>query len=474
MSDPPPRSSSRWPGGGLRRCTPLPHRRSPLPFAWLPSPISPAQATGTLPQVSPRPASIHIDDLADPQFTPQIAEMMRAVEPIAAELDFAPDALIAQAQADTRLDDFGDEGFREPLGVILEALDTQPERSAMGRVSTHAQISQLLRNRLLVEDLVRQHQEILDEMIDRPIVIAGQPRTGTTHLHNLSASDPAIRSLPYWESLEPVLPANERAAAAASGEDPRRERTGAGLGILDEAMPNFKRMHEMTVDHVHEEIQLLAIDFSTMLFETMGVLPTWKEWYVTHDQTSHYEYLRKVLQVLQWQRAAGSRWVLKSPQHLEQFQALVRVFPDATFVVPHRDPVAVIASNATMLAYTARLSHAVVDPIHIGHYWSDRIEEMLRAGMRDHDLLPSDRTIDVAFDEFMADDVAMVERIYEVAEQPFTAEVRAAMDAFMVEHPRGRHGGVLYDLQGDFDIDPAERREAMRDYTDRFAVTLED
>lgn len=424
--------------------------------------------------MSARPASIHIDDLADPQFAPRIAAMMQSVAPIAAELSFTTDALVAQATAETGLDDFGDESFREPLGVLLGALDSHQERSAMGRVSAHSQILQLLRNRLLVEDLVREHPEILDVPVDRPIFIVGQPRTGTTHLHNLISSDPAMRSLPYWESLEPVLPADERAVVAAGGDDPRRERTGAGLAILDEAMPHFKRMHEMTVDHVHEEIQLLAIDFSTMLFETMGVLPAWKDWYVAHDQTRHYEFLRKVLQVLQQQRPAGARWVLKSPQHLEQFQPLLRVFPDATFVVTHRDPVAVIASNATMLAYTARLSHAVVDPKYIGRYWSDRIEEMLRAGMRDHELLPAAQTIDVAFDEFMADDVAMVERIYEVAEQPFTDEVRGAMDDFMADHPRGRHGGLKYDLQGDFGIDPKERRAALKDYTDRFQVTLED
>jgi len=420
-----------------------------------------------------RPPAIRIEDLADPQFPPHIADMMRAVEPIAAELRFDTDAVLDQASTATGLDDFGDSSFREPLGVLLRALDTQTERSAMGRVSAHAQVSQLARNRLLVEDVLRTHPEILDVEIERPIFIVGQPRTGTTHLHNLIAADPAMRSLPYWESLEPVLPADERTAVAAGAIDPRRERTGAGLGILDDAMPHFKRMHEMTVDHVHEEIQLLAIDFSTMLFETMGVLPEWKRWYVTHDQTPHYEYLRKVLQVLQWQRAAGTRWVLKSPQHLEQFRRLVQVFPDATFVVTHRDPVAVIASNATMLAYTARLSHDVVDPKKIGRYWSDRIEEMLNAGMRDHGLLPGAHTIDIAFDEFMVDDVAMVERIYAVADQPFTNDTRAAMDAFMVDHPRGRHGGVIYDLEGDFGIDPAERRAAMRDYTDRFDVTLE-
>ena len=81
-----------------------------------------------------------------------------------------------------------------------------------------------------------------------------------------------MRSLPYWESLEPVLPDDEQAAVAAVRPDPRRERSAVGLAILNDALPYFKRMHEMTVDHVHEEIQLLAHRrVSTMLFETMGV-----------------------------------------------------------------------------------------------------------------------------------------------------------------------------------------------------------
>jgi hypothetical protein len=66
----------------------------------------------------------------------------------------------------------------------------------------------------------------------------------------------------------------------------------------------------MTVDHVHEEIQLLAIAGSTMLFETMAVMPTWRDWYRAHDQTPAYAYLKKVLQCCQWLRG-GERWVLK-------------------------------------------------------------------------------------------------------------------------------------------------------------------
>ena len=419
-----------------------------------------------------RPASVSIDDLAAPRFSEPVAEMLRAVEPMAAELSFSLDDVLAQARRETGLDEFGDDWFREPMKVVLRAYDAEGGLSAFGRVSVHGQMVGHMRNRLRVEHLAAAHPEILDVAIAAPIVIIGQPRTGTTHLHNLMAEDPALRSLRYWESLEPVLSDEEQIAVDSGAPDPRLVRCAVGLDFLNDALPLFKRMHEMTVEHVHEEIQLLAIAGSTMLFETSGVLPSWREWYVRHDQTPAYEYLVRVLQCCQWRRG-GERWVLKSPQHLEQIPALLQVFPDATFVFTHRDPVSVIASNATMIAYTARFSAETVDPVKIGHYWADRIEEMLRAGMRDHALLPSDRTIDVAFDQFMADDLAMVERIYAVADQPFTDDARAAMEAFIAAHPRGRHGGVRYDLAGDFDLDAAMLRNRLRDYTEEFGVTLE-
>ena len=219
------------------------------------------------------------------------------------------------------------------------------------------------------------------------------------------SADPALRSLPYWESLEPVLPAGEVPAAGAP--DPRLERTDMALSFLNTALPYFNRMHEMTVEHTHEEIQLLAIDFSTMLFETTAPMPTWRDAYLARDQRPSYAYLRKVLQVLQWLRG-GTRWVLKTPQHLEQFPALVDTFPDATFVVTHRDPVSVTASMVTMIAYTARLTRDRVDVEGMGAYWADRLERMLRRCADERDVLPADRTIDVRFDEFMADDLAMV------------------------------------------------------------------
>jgi hypothetical protein len=276
------------------------------------------------------------------------------------------------------------------------------------------------------------------------------------------SSDPALRSLPYWESLEPIPP--------RQGPDERREHTEQAVWFINTAMPHFKRMHEMTVDHVHEEIQLLAIDFSTMLFETVAPMPTWRDAYLARDQRPSYAYLKRILQALTWLRG-GDRWVLKSPQHLEQFPALFDTFPDATFVVTHRDPVSVTASLATMVTYGARMSQAEIDPVTVGRYWADRIERMLRRSVDERAALPADQSVDVRFDEFMRDDLAMVARIYQLAGQPMTA--RPAMEAFMREHPRGRFGNVVYDLDV-LGLDRAERRRALQFYVDRFGVTVED
>ncbi len=398
------------------------------------------------------------------------------------------DAIVVDARQQAGLHDLGaGDGFLERLHVYLDALDHEGGLGAAGRLVARTQVTQLVANRLLAHDYVTRHPDVLAEPISAPIVIAGLPRTGTTHLHNLMATDRELRSLPYWESLEPVPPRAEQGDGGAQA-DGRRERCAAGIWFIDEVMPEFHRMHEMTVDHVHEEIQLLAIDASTMLFETTAILPSWRDYYRAHDQRPSYEFLRRMFQVCQHAntparlrlapRGAGTRrgaprWVLKSPQHLEQIPAVLHAFPDATLVFTHRDPVAVIASFATMAAYSARTNHdAPIDVRAIARYWRDRILDLYAACVRDRDLAPPDRSIDVQFDEFMADDVAMVERIYSVAGLAFSGATRAAMDTFMAEHPRGKYGGVIYDLD-QLGLDAAEIRAAARPYIEHFAVPLE-
>ena len=413
---------------------------------------------------------MRIDDLTAPHFTPDVDQIRGAVAAMAGDVRLQPGFIVDAACAEAGLDASAlDAAYLERLDVICRGWRDEARLSSFGVFSCVSQLTGMVRNKLLVADLLRRHPEIHDIEIERPIVICGLPRTGTTHLHNLMSADPQLRSLPYWESLQPVLASAE---IPAPGEpDPRRARTDMAIGMLDASMPLFKRMHEMTTDHVHEEIQLLAIDLSTMLFETMAFSTSLRDYYLAHDQMPHYEYLRTVLKVMTFLRG-GTRWVLKSPQHLEQFGPLRQVFPDATYVVTHRDPVSVVVSMVTMLAYGARMSAEQVDPRRIGATWTDRLERMLRACVRDRDLLPADQSVDVYFHEFMADEAGVLRSVYEAAGQPLSAASLAAMDQYQLDHPRGRHGTIVYEPE-QFGLDLDDLREQMRFYTDRFPVALE-
>jgi hypothetical protein len=103
----------------------------------------------------------------------------------------------------------------------------------------------------------------------------------------------------------------------------------------------------------------------------------------------------------------------------------------------------------------------------------DHIDLVAVACVRDRTLLPPERSLDVLFHEFMADDVAMVERLYDLAGLEMTREARGQLDAYMTAHPRGAHGRVVYDLPGDFGIDPAALRERFAFYFERFPIRAE-
>lgn len=415
---------------------------------------------------------MRIDDLADPLFSPEAQQMLKVMAELAPTCTLQPDELMALAVRQTeasgrRMDDFGDEAFREPLEILCRSLREEAGLAEHGKVVWHIQLVNRLVGRLRLQDLLNRHPEIHDVRIERPIVIAGLPRTGTTHLHNLLSADPALRPLPYREACEPVPPPGEEGTIK-----PRIRRAAAALEPVHRALPHLKRMFDLTPTAAHEEGGLLALTFASTHLEIQAMLPSYRDWYLGTDQTFAYEYLRTALKAVTWQRPGG-RWALKAPQHLEQLGPLMRAFPDATVVVTHRDPVAVTASLTTMLCYALRMTTWPIDPHAVGRYWKDRAATYMERCLRDRDLAPAEQSIDVLFHEFMADDIAMVERIYRVARQPFTDQARAAMRKYLAEHPRGRHGRVDYRL-ADLGLELAERRAALAPYVERFGIQPED
>ena len=124
---------------------------------------------------------------------------------------------------------------------------------------------------------------------------------------------------------------------------------------MDLVMPLMTNMYDVPNDGIHEEVDLQHMCLSSLLMAAGQPVTRWMDAYFEEDQRPHYAFLKRALKALQFLEAR-ERWVLKSPQHLGWLPALVDTFPDATFVITHRDPVSVFTSWVTMTVYAARMS----------------------------------------------------------------------------------------------------------------------
>lgn len=410
-----------------------------------------------------------IQDMREPVLTESQRQTLAyaAANPV----DLTVDRVLAEAREQTGLHDFGPEDFRERLAVQLEEIDSDPNRTPVSRMTTFASSVRYAANRQRVLDLLGRNPEINDLEIVAPIIVIGLPRSGTTHLVNLLATDSRFRSLPLWEAEEPVPQAGDE--IGPDGVDPRYVRAQQRWEALQAQSPLIAAMHPMSPDHIHEELELECMDFSSYVFEwTAGMAPRWRDYYLARDQRPHYEFLKTMLKVLQWQRGPN-RWILKCPQHLEQLVPLMETFPDATVVMTHRDPVSVVQSAATMIGYGARMNFHEPDIDAVFDYWNDRIHRLLDAGTRDLGNIPPDRRIDVHFDEFMADELGTVEKIYDRSGIELTSESRREIEEYIATHQRGANGQVVYDLRADFGREPADVRAGFAHYFESFPVKVE-
>lgn len=409
-----------------------------------------------------------IDDLVSPRLSPLQQQVLDQLD--TQPIDLEPDVLVGEAVARTGLDDFGPGDFRPRLNAYTAAIDADPGNTNLNRLTLRNRIVRLLSSRLLLTDLLRRYPEIHDIEIDRPIIVVGLPRSGTTHLVNLIASDTRRRALPFWESQEPFPLRGE--GPDVNGVDPRFDRCAADYESSKVMIPLVQAMHDRFPQAIEEEVELLDIDFASYVLEWHARVPQWRDFYFGLDQTEHYAYLRTVLKALTFLRGPR-QWVLKSPQHCEQLRPLISTFSDATVAFTHRDPVAVIQSAVTMLAYGDRVRRREIDPHGLADYWIDRVERLLRACVRDRELVGADRSLDIGFHQLNGNEMSILETLYDYNGTTLPAETRAALRGYLDDNPRGKHGRLHYDLKSHFGRSPDEIRSRFDFYFERFDVREE-
>ena len=277
---------------------------------------------------------------------------------------FDAGALISAARRTTGLTELSDAPLLEPLTRYCEALNTEARLSPFGRIVQRERLKGLLINRLRMDDLMRRRPDLLDQPDPDCLIIAGLARTGTTFLQRILAADPYARSLPAWEALNPAPFPGE----VSGRPDARRRKGRQASGFVRWLAPDFRAVHPVEPGAPEEDILLLDLTLMSQTAEAVTHVPSYSKWLEAQDHQPTYRYLRDVLKILNGLQP-GTHWILKTPNHAEHLDCILDVFPKATVLVTHRDPLATMPSCCSLMAHAQALSSDDIDPHAIGTHW---------------------------------------------------------------------------------------------------------
>ncbi len=372
--------------------------------------------------------------------------------------------LIGTACERAESDDFGGSTWREGLEVLVQSLNTEAALNAMGVEAMTDQIVGYLVNRLQIERWYAAHPEIEDQQIVSPLFGLGLPRTGSTALSFLLAQDPARRSLRVWEAAEPCPPPE----TATEHSDPRIAAAQAGIDFTNEMFTGFAGMLPSAADGPQECLVPMALEFRSLIFEGMAAIPSYGEWLLQCDMEPAYRYHRRVLKLLQW-RCPPDRWWLKTPAHMLSIDALNAVYPDARFVMTHRDVGKVLPSVCALYSTLNTVLTERPDPVAIGTHscdlWRVALERLIDFRDRGND----DRFYDLAFEAVQDDPMGEVTRLYAELGDDLSSEARQRMQDWWAASSSDRSGPGNYAPET-FGLDPMVIATDFAFYSKRFGV----
>jgi len=374
------------------------------------------------------------------------------------------DELMAAARTRTGLTEFGDEWFVEPLGVLVDSLNTEAKLSALGVRLTRRRLAALLADRLRLRALQEKHPEIRAERVTVAAEICGLPRTGSTLLHRLLAASPRLTSTLSWETSYP-LPFPDEGPDAAERKQRARDRAKLFL----EMSPEFADIHTIEWDGPEEDVILLDRTFTSMSYDSFYWVPSYGTWLRSADQGPAYRELREWLQVLQWQdpSRAGRPWVLKSPHHLTAVDTVLDTFDGCKIVMTHRSPVSAVPSYASMVATMTAQYSDDVDRVAVGRYWSERFTTTLREFAEVRERRP-DRFVDVHFSTMLSEPHLQAARVLGDLGLAADDADRRAFDAYLARNRKQRHGSHSY-AAADFGLTEHQLEQDFAFYTEVYA-----
>jgi len=375
------------------------------------------------------------------------------------------ESLEQAARERTGLEDFGTPEYREALAVLLDSALSEGRMNDAGREYLSVATTDHLVNRLEIHDWLTRHPEIEGEAIEPPIIVASGPRTGTTAAGFLLGCDPDNRSLLSWEARRPCPPPERETAAC----DPRA--VAMRKDMESDQSRAFRRIHIGRGDGPDECHFLLSNAFYSPHYVHLINTPRQYSWATREcDMRIGYRYHEQQLKLLQW-RNKRERWALKNPPHLLYNEEMFTVYPDATLVHIHRDPVEMLGSICSLTRIMRRRNSDEVRDEEIGRHMVEMIVDSMDRTLAFRDSHPDVRVADIPYREFVDTPVVAMQRVYDAAGLPFTAAAEEGMSRWAKQNPQGLHGVHEYDLS-EYGVEIGELRERLGRYCERFDVPL--
>jgi hypothetical protein len=380
------------------------------------------------------------------------------------------DALVEQAIKTTGLDDFGGTTYREGLEILIADVNAGHAKgwhndAGVGRVA-HDSLHYLT-NRLRVEDYLKQKPELLDRPIERPVFVMGVPRTGTTLMSNLLAADPARRSPLTWEIDEPVPPVASRGLLTT---DPRALAKLEQEKAMLAANPDMGKYYRGSAIYPNECVFFMAHDFKTLMIESKGRVPGYKEFIFSCDMTSAYEYHKKFLQLLQ--ENAGGVWNVKKPSHSLWLETIFQVYPDARVVWTHRDPFTATGSLCSIISLNHLGHMGKVDTEWLAQDYPWQAAEHANRIMDFRDKYGEDKIIDVHYADLVEDPVGETKKLYAKLGDEWTSGAEAAIQQWVDDNPQNKFGKHEYKL-AQYGLSKQQLEPLFERYLSRYDVARE-
>jgi hypothetical protein len=394
-----------------------------------------------------------------------INKVWKASYAVGTRTDLSKDGLIRAARKATGLNDFGKDFWEEPMDRMLDSIHHEAQLHPIGAFITRERLVQLLSVRLRAENWFKKHPEILEQPLYPVLMIIGLQRTGTTKLQRLLASDPENRSLLSWEALNPA-PLNGDFKTG----DNRIKAARTSEKALKYMSPGFFAIHPVEHQAPEEDVLLLDVSFLSTTAEATMHVPSYAQWLEQTDQSPAYEYMVKLLKLLQWQRPA-KRWILKTPHHLEFLPLVKKHLGDVELLWTHRNILESIPSFMSMVSYARILFSERVSQKDVAQHWLKKTAFMLSKAMDFHEQDKNNKEfIHISYSELVDYPMDVIKNIYDKKNIPFNQEKTERFERTILQNPQGKYGWHRYSLN-DFGLDEQTINETMERYR-RFSAGL--